>query len=41
MFIAAVFIINKYLTNPSAYQQTTGFRRCGIYRTDYYLAIRK
>ena len=26
---------------PSAYQQTTGFRRCGIYTIDYYSAIRK
>ena len=41
MSIAVLFIINKYLTNPSTYQQTTGFRRCGVYTTDYYSAIRK
>ena len=32
MFIAAQFIIARHVSNWNVHQQTSGLRRCGIYR---------
>ena len=41
MFIAALFTIAKHENNLNVHRQMTGQRRCGVYITEYYSAIKK